>query len=85
MGLGRVKTWQMHRRIAALCEVAMDGRFSGGDDFSTVGAGNAASSRLGRPCNGRRPHIGGDYALIDAMSGWTPMMFMTRVRLAAGQ
>jgi hypothetical protein len=23
----------------------------------------------------------GDYALIAAMSGWTPMMFMTRVRL----
>ena len=22
-----------------------------------------------------------DYALIAAMSGWTPMMFMTRVRL----
>jgi hypothetical protein len=24
---------------------------------------------------------GGGYALIAAMSGWTPMMFMTRVRL----
>ena len=29
----------------------------------------------------RRPGIGGDYALIAAMSGWMPMMFMTRVRL----
>jgi hypothetical protein len=25
--------------------------------------------------------MGGDYALITAMSGWTSMMFMTRVRL----
>jgi hypothetical protein len=24
------------------------------------------------------PHLGGDYALIAAMSGWIPMMFMTR-------
>ena len=31
--------------------------------------------------NGRRPHVGGGYALIAAMSGWTPMIFMTRVRL----
>jgi hypothetical protein len=26
-------------------------------------------------------HGGGNYAFIAAMSGWTPMMFMTRVRL----
>ena len=26
-------------------------------------------------------HIVGDYALIAAMRGWTPMIFMTRVRL----
>jgi len=25
--------------------------------------------------------VGGDYVLIAARSGWTPMMFMTRVRL----
>ena len=36
---------------------------------------------LGQFFNSRQPHIGGDYALIAAMSGWTPMMFMTRVRL----
>ena len=32
-------------------------------------------------CNSRRTHIGGDYALIAAISGWMPMMFMTRVIL----
>ena len=36
---------------------------------------------LGGFCNCRRAHVGGDYALIAAVSGWTPMMFMTRVRL----
>jgi hypothetical protein len=41
-------------------------------------AGSIGPERFG---NGRRPHVGGDYALIAAMSGWTPMMFMTRVRL----
>jgi hypothetical protein len=28
-----------------------------------------------------RGHFSADYALIAVMSGWTPMMFMTRVRL----
>jgi hypothetical protein len=36
---------------------------------------------LGGFFDSRQPHVGGDYALIAAMSGWTPMMFMTRVRL----
>jgi hypothetical protein len=35
------------------------------------------SSRLGRFCNNRRRYVCDDYALIAAMSGWTPMMFMT--------
>ena len=30
---------------------------------------------------GRAPLFLADYALIAAMSGWMPMMFMTRVRL----
>ena len=30
---------------------------------------------------GGRTHIGDDYALIAARSGWMPRMFMTRVRL----
>ncbi len=28
-----------------------------------------------------RVHVREDYAVIAAMSGWTPIMFMTRVRL----
>ena len=55
--------------------------FFRGDDFSDRRRCDADSSRPGRFCNGRRPYFGGDYALIVAMSGWTPMMFMTRVRL----
>ena len=34
-------------------------------------------------CNGRRAHVCDDYARIAAVSGWTPMMFRTRVRLSA--
>jgi hypothetical protein len=49
--------------------------------FPTVGVADAGSSRPGRFYNGRRPHVGGGYALIAAMSGLVPMMFMTRVRL----
>jgi hypothetical protein len=41
------------------------------DDFSDVGWF----------CDRKRPHVGDDYALTAAMSGWTPTMFMTRVRL----
>jgi hypothetical protein len=37
-------------------------------------------SGLGRGGN-PRSFFGLDYALIAARSGWTPMMFMTRVRL----
>ena len=38
-------------------------------------------ANLERFRNSRRPHSGDDYALIADRSGWTPMMFMTRVRL----
>ena len=31
--------------------------------------------------SGRATHADDDYALIAAMSGWMPRMFMTRVRL----
>jgi hypothetical protein len=44
-------------------------------------AADADSGRLGRFCNGRRPHVEGNYALNAARSGGTPIMFMTRVRL----
>ena len=46
--------------------------------FPTVGAADADLSCLGAV---RPVRVYGDYALIAAMSGWTPMMFMTRVRL----
>src|SRR2546428_8560849 len=49
--------------------------------FRSGSAPEADSSRLGRFCNSRRTHVCDDYALITAMSGWTPKMFMTRVRL----
>ena len=55
--------------------------FPGVTTFPTVGAVDAVSSHPGRFCNSRQTHVWGDYALITAMSGWTPMMFMTRVRL----
>ncbi len=44
-------------------------------------APDANSGRLGRLCDRIRAHVCDDYALIAAMSGWTPMMFITRVRL----
>jgi hypothetical protein len=34
-----------------------------------VGAADAASIRPEQFCNSRWPHVGGDYALIAAMSG----------------
>jgi hypothetical protein len=49
--------------------------------FPTSGAADTDFRRPGQFFNNRQPHVGGDYALIAAMSGWTPMMFMTRVRL----
>jgi len=56
---------------------------------SAVGLGRAktrgrcidAVDRPGRFCNGRRTDVGGSYALIAAISGLLPMMFMTRVIL----
>jgi hypothetical protein len=51
------------------------GRFLSGDssdqDFSRPGAGLQEQTQ----------HFGGDYALIAAISGLVPMMFMTRVIL----
>ena len=49
--------------------------------FLSGSAPNADSSHPERFCNGRRMHVSVDYARIAARSGWTPMMFMTRVRL----
>ena len=47
----------------------------------TVSAADADSSPPGQFFNNNIRNVGGDYALIAAMSGWTPVMFMTRVRL----
>ena len=52
--------------------------------FVVFRSGIAADWDTGRPglfCNGIRADVGGSYALIAAMSGRTPMMFKTRVRL----
>ena len=64
-----------------LGEVAVHGHFPDVAAFPTAGAADADFSGPGRLSNSGQPHVGGDYALIAAMSGWTPMMFMTRVRL----
>jgi hypothetical protein len=44
-------------------------------------APDADSSRLERLCDRLWAHVCDDYARIAASSGWTPMMFMMRVRL----
>src|SRR3981189_1817373 len=62
-------------------KVAMQGHFSEISGFLSGRAPDADSGHLGRLCNWRRKHVFDDYALIPARSGWTSMMFMTRVRL----
>jgi hypothetical protein len=44
-------------------------------------APGAVSRRRGRLGDRMRACVCEDYALIAARSGWTPIMFMTRVRL----
>ena len=56
--------------------------FSPGWRQLPTGSGpGTALAVFGELCIGRRAQIGDDYALIAARRGWTPMMFMTRVRL----
>src|SRR3979411_347452 len=62
-------------------KVAMHGHFAKISVFLSGRAPDADSGHLGRLCNWRRKHVFDDYALIRARSGWTSMMFMTRVRL----
>ena len=53
-------------------------------EFGGLSAGKCSwyeYRRLGRAGDRMRAYVWDDYALIAAMSGWTPMMFMTRVRL----
>ena len=71
--LGRVKTVGWTPRN--LGETAIRGHFAGLAAFRSRFASEAGcSSLLGRFCDGY-------YALIAIMSGWMPMMFITRVRL----
>ena len=65
-----------------LGDVVMRGHFCGfGGSFCLEVLLVQIPTVLGRFCNDRRTHVSDDYALISAKSGWTPMMFMTRVRL----
>jgi hypothetical protein len=61
-------------------DVAVHGHFRNLTVFRTESAADKDSSHLGWFCNDRLLRAGG-YALIAAMSGLVPMMFMTRVRL----
>jgi hypothetical protein len=82
LGLGRVKTLgRMHGRVAISAGSHARLFFRVWQLFRSGSGPEADSGRLGRLCNGRRTPICDDYALITAMSGWTPKMFMTRVRL----
>ncbi len=60
----------------------MRGHFAGfGGSFGLEVLLKPLPAVLGGSATGRRTPVRDDYALIAAMSGWTPMMFMTRVRL----
>ena len=59
----------------------MHGHFPRFGGFPTVGAGDADSGRPRQFFNSGQPYVGGNYARIAARTGWTPMMFMARVRL----
>jgi hypothetical protein len=63
-------------------DVAVRGHFSAfGAVFCLEALLIGVSAVLGGVCNSRRTHVGEDYALIAAISGLVPMMFMTRVIL----
>ena len=82
MGLGRVKTPRRKgRRIWISGEATSQSVFSGlralvGLEVLLMRVAAVLGVR-----SGRGTHIGDDYALIAARSGWVPMMFITRVRL----
>jgi hypothetical protein len=60
----------------------MRGYFSGfGGSFGLEVLLKRIPAVLGGSATADEPHVCDDYALITAMSGWTPKMFMTRVRL----
>ena len=73
--------WRKHRRAAISARWPCAVIFPDWRLFRSGSAPEADSRRLERFCNSRRTRVCDDYALITAMSGWTPKMFMTRVRL----
>jgi hypothetical protein len=85
-GLVRSGSWSCKNAVAEALtrwdfgDVAVHGHFRNLTVFRTGSAADKDSSHLGWFCNDRLLRAGG-YALIAAMSGLVPMMFMTRVRL----
>src|SRR6266699_1806523 len=73
--------WRKHRRAEISARWPCAVIFPDWRLFRSGSAPEADSRRLERFCNSRRTRVCDDYALITAMSGWTPKMFMTRVRL----
>ena len=49
--------------------------------FLSGSASDGIAADLGSSNKAEGRRLAANYALIAAMSGWTPMMFMTRVRL----
>ena len=83
MDLGRVKALWGRHRTGGSWTGHLHYRFWGVCQHFPAGSGPEAASRgLGVLCEGRRAQASdNDYAFIAARRGWTPMMFMTRVRL----
>jgi hypothetical protein len=83
LGLGRAKTrWRLHRCLVTSAAWRCVVIFGVWLIFLSGSASDPDFSRPGRFCNSGRTYVGGgDYALIAAISGLVPMMFMTRVIL----
>jgi hypothetical protein len=64
-----------------LGEAGALGHFREFDGFLSGSASDGIPANIEGFRNSGRPHGGDDYALIAVISGWMPMMFMTRVRL----
>ena len=81
-GLGRVKTPRRKDTRRDLGRGALRGHFTWFGGFSLLEMlVTRVPAVLGVFADVRWTHVGDGYALIAARSGWTPMMFITRVRL----
>jgi hypothetical protein len=80
LGLGRVKSTGSID-ASWLRDVAVRGHIPAFGGFVPGSASDQDFSHPERFCKSRRTGVGGDYALIAAISGLVPMMFMTRVIL----